>query len=241
MLRRRFVVRVLAAWSCLALIGSCGSDEPGDDASLAAGAGAVGGSCGSDASGGSPGCGAAPACKPMPSTCPDIDIVVNSSKACCTPAYDCGYELPLLSEETKALFPDGVPLADTLTKDDPNGRCAPESFFFGPRPPLYDHKVDVDGGEDVLITEQCESFQLIATFILPGCCLPDNTCGLSTDESAPTLNDLAPGNPFGKPECVTAEVLNQQFRDSALASFARTTAMGTCDYAALAVKLTNTP
>ena len=83
------------------------------------------------------------------------------------------------------------------------------------------------------------SFSLGA-FILPGCCLPDNTCGLSTDESYSTLEYLAGGAsfPFTQPECVSAEVLNQQLRDSVvLAGFGRTTATGTCDHAALAAEL----
>jgi hypothetical protein len=81
---------------------------------------------------------------------------------------------------------------------------------------------------------------VLAAFILPGCCLPDNSCGLSTDESWPVFEGLLAGAdaPFIRPECVPAEVLNQQFRDSVvLEPFARTTASGSCNYAELDAKL----
>jgi hypothetical protein len=160
-------------------------------------------------------------------------------RACCTPSYTCGYELPPPDEETLMLFPQAVEFLANLVKDDPNGKCVPASFYFSPREGLWKHRVEVDGGEDILITPDCLSFSLGA-YILPGCCLPDDTCGLSTDESYTTLEYLAEGAsfPFTRPECVTAEVLNQQFRDSVvLAGFARTIATGTCDHVALAAEL----
>jgi hypothetical protein len=136
-------------------------------------------------------------------------------------------------------FPDAQPRFDELVAGDPNHSCAPDSVFYGPEPGLYEHRVEVEGGDDILITPDCESFTVLA-FILPGCCLPDDTCGLSTDESWPTLQYLAGGvdAPFTHPECVPAEVLNQQFLDSeVLAVFARTTASGGCDYSALDAEL----
>jgi hypothetical protein len=121
------------------------------------------------------------------------------------------------------------------TKDDPSGRCAPESFYFGKRPGLWKHRVELDNGGYILITPDCDSYTL-AAFILPGCCLPDNTCGLSTDESYTTLSVLGQG-PFTQKECVPAETLNQQLRDANLSAFARTKASGTCNHAALAAEL----
>ena len=173
-------------------------------------------------------------CTPPPS-CPDLEVADQSSRACCSPVTECGYELPEVDDETLMLFPGVIEARKTLTAGDPRGICAPESFFFGPRPALYDHRVLVEDGDDILLTEQCESYTLLA-FILPGCCLPDNACGLSTDESYATFADFAPGleAPFTKPECVSAETLNQQFRDSVvLEDFARTTATGRCNYAEL--------
>jgi hypothetical protein len=181
---------------------------------------------------------AAYSCTP-PSDCPDITVGGISTTACCSPVTECGYELPEPDAETLMYFPDVVPFVAELTEGDPNGRCAPESFFFSPQPGLWKHRVDVEDGEDILITPDCESFTVFA-FILPGGCLPDDTCGLSTHESAATLGFLAEGMdvPFARPECVSAEVLNQQFRDSVvLEGLARTTASGTCDHAALAAEL----
>jgi hypothetical protein len=169
--------------------------------------------------------------------CDNIATPALTAAACCTPVTPCGYELPPLDPETEMWFPEAKAQIAQLTKGDPNGRCAPDSFFFGQRPGLWKHRVEPEQGEDILITDECESYTVFA-FILPGCCLPDNTCGLSTDESWPTLEELAPGAPFAKPECVSAAVLNQQFRDSGtLAGFARTTAAGSCNYAALSAEL----
>lgn len=184
------------------------------------------------------GAGEGGACAP-PMDCRDVDVGGDLSfKACCSATVDCGYELPMLDEENRMLFPQAEEFIVMWTGD-PNSRCARLELFFGPRPGLWKHRVEVEGQEDILITPDCDSYTLGA-FILPGCCLPDSTCGLSTDESWTTLESLAQGveAPFNRPECVSAEVLNQQFRDSVvLEDFARTTAGGTCDYAALAAEL----
>lgn len=177
------------------------------------------------------------------SDCPDIDVNFFSAKACCTPLYACGYELPKADDITLQLFPQISEFAAMHTQGDPSGRCANASLFFGARPGLYEHRVELEDGGEILITPDCMSYTL-AAFILPGCCLPDNSCGLSTDESYPTLevlNDGAPA-PFTRPECVPAQTLNQQLRESArLGAFARTTASGTCDYAALSARLRANP
>jgi len=178
------------------------------------------------------------ACK-LADHCVDVNATFVSLKACCSPVTTCGYELPDLDPETQRFFPDAQDFVAMLAAGDPNGRCVPENFFFDLQPGLWKHRVEVETGQDIFITPDCQSFSL-AAFILPGCCLPDNTCGLSTDESWPTLQVLAGGidAPFTKPECVTAEELNQQFRDSgSLASLARTRAAGTCNYAALEAEL----
>jgi hypothetical protein len=171
--------------------------------------------------------------------CVDIDVPFIATKACCSPVTSCGYEAPDVDPETLMFFPDVPDFLATLTEGDPNGRCVPETFYFDLKPGLWKHRVEPDEGEDILITPDCQSFTL-AAFVLPGCCLPDNSCGLSTDESWPTLEVLAGGSdaPFTKPECVPANVLNQQLRDSGtLASLARTKAAGTCDHAALSAEL----
>jgi hypothetical protein len=112
------------------------------------------------------------------------------------------------------------------------GHCAPESFFFGPQEGLNEERFESEGVPDILIASTCSSFHIVA-FTLAGCCLPDNTCGLSTHSYglmfARTVDDL--DAPFSRPECVPAEVLNEQFRASKLSSVARLTGGGTCNYA----------
>jgi len=174
------------------------------------------------------------ACTVAPS-CADVSVKEIVYNACCTTVSSCGYLLTEPTAEFLMLFPQITDFYAMVAKDDPNHRCAPESWFFGPRPGLYEHRVEPDEGGDILITPTCDSFT-VGAFILPGCCLPDSTCGLSTDESWPTLEYLSDssGLPFERPQCVTADELNAQFLDSgALAAFARTRANGTCNYAEL--------
>jgi hypothetical protein len=68
--------------------------------------------------------------------------------------------------------------------------------------------------------------------------MPDNRCGISTDEIAPILELLLQGEsaPFAKPECITADELNMQFKSSSLDAFARVppTSGAACDHQALA-------
>jgi hypothetical protein len=174
------------------------------------------------------------ACTPR-ADCLDLDLQGVPFEACCSPVTDCGYTLPEPEPETLMYYPDLPELQAQLTEGDPEGRCVPSSFYFGVRPGLADDRVKVEGGDDILITLGCDSYTVLA-FILPGCCLPDDTCALSTSESAPTLGYLAEdlAAPFASPECVPAETLNQQFRESGkLVGFAQTTASGSCDHAAL--------
>jgi hypothetical protein len=191
-----------------------------------------------DARVGDAGADAQAACK-IPVDCPDVVTSFFTTKACCTTAYACGYELPAVDDITRSLFPMLDEFAAKYTYGDPAGRCADSELYFGVRPGLDEQRVEPDEGDDILITPSCMSYTL-AAFILPGCCLPDNSCALSTHESYFTLeyiNDNMPA-PFTRPECVPAEVLNQQLRESArLSAYARTKASGSCDYAALSAKL----
>jgi hypothetical protein len=213
---------VAVAWA------ACGESEPTNAAATPPSAGAAA----PEPAAGTP----ATACV-RPPGCDDIVAPSITATACCTAVTPCGYELPPLDPETEKWYPQVREFVANLTKGDPNGRCAPDSVFLGPRPGLWKHRVEPEHGEDILITDECESYILFA-FILPGCCLPDNTCGLSTDESWPSFESFVPNAPFAKPECVSAAVLNQQFRDSGtLVGFARTIAGGTCNYAALSAEL----
>jgi hypothetical protein len=210
-----------------AALASCGDSDPEP--------GPAARDSGADEADGSP-----PSACTLPPDCRDYKTPFASGSACCSATTPCGYTLSPVDEETKMYFPDLEPFLEQITMGDPN-RCAPEWYTFGSRPGLYDHRVEVEPeiGEDILVAESCESFTVLA-FILPGCCMPDNRCGLSTDESWPTFESFVEGKPapFTKPECVSATELNQQFRDSGtLADFARLKESGmSCDYAALAEK-----
>jgi hypothetical protein len=228
MLQLRFPSRLLLA--LLAAVTACGDDEA-DVPQHQDAASAATQPDGSAAD-------AAFSCTP-PGDCPDVEVASMSLTACCSPVTDCGYEVAELDDMILTDFPMAADFRDMLVEGDPLGKCAPEWWFFGTRPGLEADRIEVEDGDDILITPDCESYTVLA-FILPGCCLPDNSCGLSTDQSWPTLEYLAEymEAPFTRPECVSADVLNQQFRDSVvLEGFARTTATGSCDYAALDAQL----
>lgn len=82
------------------------------------------------------------------------------------------------------MYPQVVELQKQLTKDDPNGKCVPESFVFPVKEGTYDHRVETEGApeKDVIVAAQCES-RGFSVFAMPGCCMPNNhQCGISTDE-----------------------------------------------------------
>ena len=179
----------------------------------------------------------------LPSDCVDFTLLDMTTKACCSSSVACGYELPELDDMAKMDFPGTEDLIAELTAGDPNGRCAPLSFFFGDAPTLPERRVAVEEGDDILLTPDCSSYHVLA-WGLPGCCLPDDSCGLSTDESYTTFANAIQGDgmPFDRPACLSADTLNQQFRDSVvLEAFARTVASGSCDYAALDARLAPEP
>ena len=176
----------------------------------------------------------------LPSDCQDFQILGMTTKACCSSSEPCGYELAELDDATVMDFEGIEDLYEELTSD---GRCAPLSFFFGPNPPLPEARVAVDDGEDILLTPDCSAYHVLA-WGLPGCCLPDDSCGLSTNESWSTFANILQGDgvPFNRPQCLSAETLNQQFHDSvALEAFARVVAGGTCNHAALDARLEPAP
>jgi hypothetical protein len=228
------LVMTVVSWT------ACGDSAPSNPNLVpgmqpgAAGQGSAGQASAGSGAAGQVTAGAAACMRPV--GCDDISTAVFSGKACCTPVTPCGYELMELDAETEMLFPQARETIERITEGDPNHRCAPESWFFGERPSLYSHRYEPDDDSpDILVSEECPSYSVLP-HILPGCCLPDNTCGLSTSESYPTFETFDPsGLPFTKPECVSAEELNRQFSQSTvLYPFARTKTSGTCDYAALA-------
>jgi hypothetical protein len=174
------------------------------------------------------------------SSCLDIDVEPLTTAACCTAKSSCGYILPEIDDETLLYYPDAQAMLALAAKDDPNGRCAPESFIFGPLAGMAEERCEDEGVPDILVATTCSSYHIWA-FTLAGCCLPDDSCGISTRGSDTTLGALAQDEnaPFARPECVPAAVLNQQFRDSSLRSLARVTGGGTCNYAEIDARQPN--
>ena len=176
----------------------------------------------------------------LPDDCVDIETSFFNYPACCRETTHCGYELVLDEEE----FEESLmyfPQFEEFREEKSDDGCFPKSFFFPILPGFYAHRTAVEGGDDILITPDCESRGFVA-FALPGCCMPNNQCGISTDEMADIFQVLLEGDsaPFTQPECVPAQVLNQQLRDSVkLAGIAHLppTSGGPCDYAALDMQL----
>lgn len=224
---------------CLGLAPSllcCGGDseagralDPGD-ASAARQAADGGSSSAGDAS-------AEPSCSKR-ADCVDLDTSYFNYPACCSPHTPCGYQINY-DDAFFEVYPQVRDILFNLASDDPEGKCVPEEYVFPKREGTYDHRVEQDGPEadDVLVAQQCES-RGFWVYTLPGCCMPDDSCGISTDEIAGTFEVLLDGEsaPFSKPECLSADDLNAQLRDSKLAAFARfpATSAAACDYAALA-------
>jgi hypothetical protein len=142
-------------------------------------------------------------CSVQLSDCPDLITPFLSSKSCCTPFHACGYVLPEVDDITRSLFPMLEEFGAMWTMGDPSNRCANSKLFFDVRPGLEEERYLPDNGGQILITPSCMSYTL-AAFILPGCCMPDSRCGLSTHMSYDTLgvlNDSMPA-PFTQPELV---------------------------------------
>lgn len=91
---------------------------------------------------------------------------------------------------------------------------------------------------DQLITPDCETRALLA-FPLPGCCLPNDRCGISTYQIHSILQAVVifPA-PFTEVECVSVEELNTQFRATLFAGAAQIPpSNGSCNYADLNMRL----
>ena len=214
----------------LAATSSCGGDEPAPAQQDSAATTAVDASVGPNVG----------MCVKEES-CKDLITSFFQYPSCCSPNVACGYEISF-DDAFFEVYPQARDVLVNLASDDPNGKCVPERAVFPEQPGTYDHRVELEGPEenDILVAKQCES-RGFWVFSMPGCCMPDNRCGISTDEVAPTLELLLEGEsaPFAKPECVTADELNAQFRASSLDEFARipATSGAPCDHAALALAL----
>lgn len=173
--------------------------------------------------------------------CKDLNTSYFQYPACCSPNVACGYQISY-DDAFFEVYPQARDVLFDLASDDPEGKCVPDRYVFPEKPGTYDHRVEVEGPieDDVLVAKECES-RGFWVFTMPGCCMPDNRCGISTDEVAPTFEVLLDGAtaPFAKPECVTADELNAQLKASPLAAFARipATSGAPCDFAALSEAL----
>ena len=130
----------------------------------------------------------------------------------------------------------GYSVAYPSSLDD--GSCRPNSAVFLELPGQPEQRVTTPGAPDQLITPLCGSRGVLA-FSFPGCCMPDDRCGVSTYQLADILLGLAgvPA-PFTRPECVSVETLNAQLRATALAGMGQLApSTDSCDYADLQARL----
>ena len=119
-----------------------------------------------------------------------------------------------------------------------DGTCRPNSAVFLEMPGQDKQRITTEGAPDQLITPDCESRALLS-FTLPGCCMPNDRCGVSNYHIADILLVLGgiPA-PFTRVQCVDVETLNAQFRVTPLAGLGQLPpSAGTCDYAKLDAEL----
>jgi hypothetical protein len=213
--------------------------DPADDAGVSessarrgAGTGGVGSSAvgvAGDAASGAAGMpwtggfgGGLPFCVHPPDCVSVITSTVGMATCCPNNGESCGYSV---------LYPGEL--------DD--GTCRPNSAVFLRLPGQAEERVESEtegGAPDQLITPECETRSLLA-FTLPGCCMPDNRCGVSTYHIADILLFLGgvPA-PFTRVQCTSVEALNLEFRLTPLAGLGQIPPSdGACDYEALDAKL----
>jgi hypothetical protein len=173
------------------------------------------------------------ACVPPPDCLPIVSLV--NIDVCCSDTLRCGFDL----SSTAALEPMYPELTGVLDVD-PDKPCWPRSQIYLKLPSSRAARVAVDGGPDVLIAPSCQS-RVFAATPLPGCCLPDDSCGYDTHFARNTFEELSGtgAHPaFAEPRCWSASELNAQLEANGLAAWAYVPdASGECDYAALSAAL----
>lgn len=241
----------LSAWLWVA----CGSEHQGDDHGRTADAGARQATSMDLASDGGPGSGqAAPngeaagttgapaptntapetadaepeaACE-VPNDCLALTTAFYDFEPCCRPGQPCGYEF-VGSEELRELFYEDLFSVSTATE------CIPDNWVFGELPGATNERVQGADGHSILLSSECEG-RSILNMPLPGCCLPDNSCGVSTYQTYDTLAELLVDGEaaFTQLECVLVAEMNAQLKATHLAGFGRLQPHNHgCDYAAL--------
>lgn len=157
-------------------------------------------------------------------------------KSCCSDTLRCGWDVGQLAE-VFAMDPEDYGRFG-LRVETP---CAPRSALFFELAPQAEQRVPGAGAGDILITPECTT-RAFANALLPGCCLPDDTCGLSTTVGKDVFVTLLRNDfvraPFTFNECVTWKQLNDQLAATALAPWAFVPpSKGKCNYAALDARL----
>lgn len=175
----------------------------------------------------------------LPSSCRTVNTIAFELRACCLSESVCGYDLVRPAELSEAFFgplADGSPIA--------KGTCVPADRVFRAAPGESEERVAVEGGPDILVTPSCDS-RILGGFSLPGCCMPNNQCGVSTHNTADTLGVLVVGlSPpgFTRIQCMPVDTLNMQFRQTNLAGFGQLPVSNqSCDFKAVDAMLPPNP
>jgi hypothetical protein len=178
-----------------------------------------------------------PSCVPPPDCSPIRDLI--NIDVCCSDTLRCGWDLTQIANIT-AMHPEDYGLFGI----DPAAPCAPRGALFFEAAPQPEKRV-AGAGDDILVTPGCTSRNFVNT-LLAGCCLPDDTCGLSTAGSMSVFVALLREDferaPFTFAECVHPKELNAQLAETALAPWAFVPpSKGKCDYDALDARLPRLP
>jgi hypothetical protein len=173
-----------------------------------------------------------PSCVPPPDCLPIVNLI--NVGVCCSDTLRCGWDV---TDFAKAAAME--PQLDTLGFDLATA-CWPRGDLYYEVPAPPEKRVAAASG-DILLAADCTS-RSFAGSLLAGCCLPDDTCGFSTQGALSAFKALLmqgdEPEPFTSAECVTPKELNAQLADSKLVAWAHVPASkGKCDYAALDAKL----
>lgn len=170
----------------------------------------------------------------LPADCKSVRTVPITIDACCTELVSCGFKL---DEDPRQRESARVALGA-----EPGEICIERSRYYLIFPGSEEQRVQVEDGDDLLLSTDCESTAMLS-FSFIGCCLPNNQCGVSTYGVHDTLAVIVgEDEPFTHLQCVTVAELNRQLADSSLAGLAHFRATeGSCDYAALDARLPREP
>lgn len=225
--------------------GAAGSAEPmagSGGAGTAAGAGGLGGQTADEDAGAVDTPDAGPRVKPppppvarrctLPTGCVGLATDAFAFAACCSRSVECGFQLEEPADFRELFFI----ASGSFDPLDPGSRCVPLEKIFNEGTGLEEQRIVVDEGEDIFLTPECDSRNLLA-FPLHGCCTSAGMCGYSTDQTRLILENYVPDAPFSKAACFTGAELNAQFRMTEVAGLGHLPEMRkSCDYAAISAR-----